>query len=148
MPAPVPWAPLRTGLPLPAPRVFLPSQSFSGPFQELCGGPPRSSPKCGCLCCLGESWGLGSVVASLGQSNNRHFSNSGCLGRGRYVYLGQGPGRGCGFLPTPRTQPVVEYTDPTVPIYVCTVYKCLWSTYCVPSTVLHTSLTSENKKPG
>lgn len=107
------------------------------------GGPSRSSPKCGCLCCL--SWRtLGPwqcTLASLGLSNNRHLSNSGCLGRGRYVYLGQGPGRGCGFLPTP----FAPYTDRTVLICLHSLKISVWSTYWVLSTLLQTSLTSEHK---
>lgn len=39
----------------------------------------------------------------LGWSHSRQLSNSGRLGRGRPVYKGQSPGRGCRFLPTPLT---------------------------------------------
>lgn len=87
--------------------------------------------------CPRESWVLGSLAAQVGRSHGRQWSNSGCLGRGRPVYPGQGPGRGCSFLPTPLALPATQHTDSAVPICTCSFHKYWWGAYCAPSTVLH-----------
>ena len=71
------------------------------------------------------------------RSHGRQFSNSGCLGRGRPVYPGQGPGRGCSFLPMPLDRPATQHTDSALPTCICSFCKYLRGAYCVPGTVLH-----------
>lgn len=92
--------------------------------------------------CTREPWGLGSVAAQAWLVPRRQLLNSGCLGRGRPVYPGQGPGRGCSFLPTP----MAHHTDSAVPICICSFHQYLWSAYCVPSTVLHAAEVTGDKR--
>lgn len=73
----------------------------------------------------------------LGRSHSRQLSNSGCLGRGRPVYPGQSPGRGCSFHPMPLAHPAPQHTNSAVPGCICSFHEFLWRSYCVPSTLLH-----------
>lgn len=52
----------------------------------------------------------------LGRALSRQLSNSGCLSRGRPVYPGQNPGRGCSFLPIPLAHPAPQHTNSAVPV--------------------------------